>query len=297
MQRTLLGIVCMLLTMLTAQAQSNYSNQNTSKVNWLTFEEAIQKNKENPKKVLVDLYTEWCTWCTKMEKGTFDHPAIAEYINENFYPVKLDAETKGNITFKGNTYSFRPEANRRGVHEIAIYLTRKKLNYPSVIFLDEGMNNPQPIGGFINPIEMDKLLHFFDEDYYLEIDWSAFSTFFKSSLEEPRYTEGTNKAVYGKSVPTTTTAKTVTPKTITPNNSINPNAARKPITANDDEVKENKPKKVASVEPKVEVLAKKENDVAINPKMDKEKAVKMQRKSKRNKMTKFKEDRKAASKR
>lgn len=153
-------------------------------IHWLSFEEAVEKNKKNPKKVFVDLYTDWCTWCMRMEKVTFENPAIAEYINENFYPVKLDAETKRNITFKNNDYVFRSDASDKGIHEIAVYLTRGRLNYPSVIFLDENMGNPQPVPGFQNPVLMDKLLKFFGEDYYREIDWGLFNQVYESPLEQ-----------------------------------------------------------------------------------------------------------------
>ena len=116
---------------------------------------------------------------------TFDNPVIAAYINKNFYPVKFDAETKKSITFKDNKYNFRPNVGKRGgVHEMAIYLTRQRLNYPSVVFLDENMENPQPVDGFQNPARMDKLLKFFGEDYYKQVDWGLFNQLYKSPLEK-----------------------------------------------------------------------------------------------------------------
>lgn len=158
------------------------------KVEWMSFEEAVKKNQENPKKLFVDLYTDWCTWCLKMEKATFENPVIAQYINENFYPVKLDAETQRSINFKGKDFVFRPDegSSGRGVHEIAISLTRGRLNYPSVIFLDEGVANPQPVSGFQNPVRMDKLLKYFGENYYKQVDWGLFSQLYQSPLEKGR---------------------------------------------------------------------------------------------------------------
>ncbi|MBL7784974.1 MAG: DUF255 domain-containing protein [Chitinophagales bacterium] len=159
------------------------SNPNTIK--WVTLEEAIKLNQQQPKKIIVDLYTSWCTWCTKMDKATFQHPAIAQYINENFYAVKLDAETRNTIQFKNNSYAFRTDGGKDGVgvNEIAVYLTRGKLNYPSVIFLDETMSNPQPVAGFQNPIRMDKLLRYFGENHYRKVDWGLFNQIYKSPLE------------------------------------------------------------------------------------------------------------------
>ena len=88
---TILAISCFLLFSFVASSKNgeNSDNKNTT-IKWLTFDEAVKQNQSQPKKIFIDLYTDWCTWCLKMEKATFAHPDIAEYINENFYPVKLD---------------------------------------------------------------------------------------------------------------------------------------------------------------------------------------------------------------
>ena len=80
-----------------------FSSSYAQKVKWYSFEEAVELNKTKPKKILVDVYTDWCGWCKKMDQNTFSHPVIAEYINKNFYAVKFDAESKEAIKFKEYT--------------------------------------------------------------------------------------------------------------------------------------------------------------------------------------------------
>src|SRR6056297_2237383 len=75
------------------------------KVQWYSFEKAVELNKKEPKKILVDVYTDWCGWCKKMKKNTFNHPEIAKYINENFYPVRFNAETDKTVRFMGKTFT------------------------------------------------------------------------------------------------------------------------------------------------------------------------------------------------
>lgn len=152
-------------------------------INWLSWQEAMELQKEQPKKILVDLYTEWCIWCERMEKATFMHPQIAKYINENFYPVKFDAETRETINFRGKQFSYKAQDNK-GYNMFSLYLTRGQLSYPSVVFLDETVSNPQPIKGFQNPVVMDKLLHFFGENYYLKHDWGMFNQLYISPLQK-----------------------------------------------------------------------------------------------------------------
>ncbi len=164
----------------------HYVNKITEKpevINWLSWQEAMELQKVKPKKIMVDLYTEWCIWCERMEKATFMHPQIAQYVNENFYPVKFDAESRETIDFKGRKFNYQAQVER-GYNMFSLYLTRGQLSYPSVVFLDEQASNPQPIKGFQNPVVMDKLLHFFGEDYYLRHDWGMFNQLYISPLQK-----------------------------------------------------------------------------------------------------------------
>ena len=42
-----------------------------SEINWITLEEAEALNKENPKKIFIDFYTDWCGWCKKNGSSHF----------------------------------------------------------------------------------------------------------------------------------------------------------------------------------------------------------------------------------
>src|SRR5210317_470735 len=77
-------------------------------IQWRTWEEAAQKASTDaqPKKMFIDVYTDWCGWCKKMDRDTFGNPEVAAYMDENFYMVKLDAEQKEPIEFRGKTFNF-----------------------------------------------------------------------------------------------------------------------------------------------------------------------------------------------
>ena len=81
-------------------------------VEWMTFEEAVEASEKEPRKLLIDLYTDWCGWGKKMDRDAYANPVIAEYINENYYPVKFNAEQKGDVDFQGKTFKFVPQGNR-----------------------------------------------------------------------------------------------------------------------------------------------------------------------------------------
>jgi thioredoxin-related protein len=109
-------------------------------IHWYSWEEAVKLCESNPKKLLVDVYTDWCGWCKKMDKETFTNSEIIELVNADFYAVKLDAEQKEDILYKEFTLKFKPEYGRRGAHELAVSLLDGKMGYPSLVFLDEKQN-------------------------------------------------------------------------------------------------------------------------------------------------------------
>jgi len=46
-------------------------------IKWHTFAEALELNKKEPRKIVIDVYTDWCGWCKVMEKNTYNHKIIA----------------------------------------------------------------------------------------------------------------------------------------------------------------------------------------------------------------------------
>lgn len=137
---TLLAFVLLLSN---ARAQ----DETSKKVDWITFEEAIEKNKENPKPIFIDLYTDWCGWCKKMDQSTFTEKDVASYMNDNFYNVKFDAEQKEDVEYKGNTFKF-VEQGRRGYHELAAGLLQGQMSYPSFVVLNKEEQIMQIIKGY-----------------------------------------------------------------------------------------------------------------------------------------------------
>ena len=151
-------------------------------VEWMTFEEAVEASEKEPRKLLIDLYTDWCGWGKKMDRDAYANPVIAEYINENYYPVKFNAEQKGDVDFQGKTFKFVPQGNR-GYHELAAALANGKMSYPTTVFLDEELNMIQPIPGYMTAKNIEPILYYFgDGSYKNKVPWPQYQKNFKSNL-------------------------------------------------------------------------------------------------------------------
>jgi thioredoxin-related protein len=155
-----------------------------AQINWLTWEEAQIKNKQEPRKFIVDVYTQWCGWCKKMDKETFDQAGIANYVNKNYYAVKFDAETKTDILFNDKVYKYI-KSGAGGYHELAAELTFGKLSYPTIVFLDEKLNVLQPLPGYKDVKALDMILRFFAEDYYKTTPWKKYEEMYIQQTPKP----------------------------------------------------------------------------------------------------------------
>ncbi len=171
-----------------AMAQNNNQQplptQQKVKVKWYTFEEAVALHEKKPKTILIDMYTDWCGWCKKMDAETFSHPGIAGYINANFYPVKFDAERKDTVVYKGKTYINKGEG-RRPSHELAIQLLKGKMSYPTIVYIDD-KDNINPIPGYLTPDKIEPVLVYFAERINRSAPFDDFKLAFAEVFNEKK---------------------------------------------------------------------------------------------------------------
>lgn len=138
------------------------------------MEEAVQLCENSPRKILVDIYTNWCGWCKKMDKNTFTDDKLVAYINDHYYAVKFNAEQKEDILFKGKVYKYIRK-NKRGYHEFAANLLQGKMSFPSFVFLDESQGIIQPISNYIEAPKFLMISSYFAEDYYKTTPWTQYA--------------------------------------------------------------------------------------------------------------------------
>ncbi len=157
-------------------------SENLGLVKWLTIEEAEKLVKDNPRPIMIDFYTDWCGWCKVMMKNTFSSPAIAEYINTFFYPVRFNAETKDTITYKGKKYA-NTGTGQRPTHSLAIELLRGQLSYPTIGYIDDS-GNISPVPGYMSPVDIEPILVFFAEKVNKYAPFDEFKKNFKLAFSK-----------------------------------------------------------------------------------------------------------------
>lgn len=148
-------------------------------VEWLGWDQAVAKMDREPRLLMIDVYTDWCGWCKRMDATTMQDPRIVKLLQQHFYAVKMDGEGKKDITFRGRTYKFIAQGHR-GYHELPAELLQGRMSYPTLVFLDKEYAIIQPLPGFQDANTLEVILAYFGGEHYKTTPWETFQAGFKS---------------------------------------------------------------------------------------------------------------------
>lgn len=157
-----------LITILTgAFLLSSYSTKEESKVKWYSINQYDSLVKNGNKKILIDVYTDWCAPCRKMDAYTFNDKRIANFINRYYYPIKFNGESKDTLTFKENL-QIPGKKTHQLIHTLNINA------YPTLLFYDETGTLITKEAKFFSPNEMEIALHYIKDNHYKTSSYSSF---------------------------------------------------------------------------------------------------------------------------
>ncbi len=158
--------VSMTLFILSVQAQE---------IKWMTMNEALAAQKKEPKKIFMDVYTDWCGPCKLLDKKTFHNQDVVSYVNEHFYAVKFNAEGTEEVHYNDFTYTNpNHNPNRRGRNSQHFFANALKINgYPSIVFFDENGQLIAPVTGYKTPQQLELYLKMIHQDDYKKLTTTA----------------------------------------------------------------------------------------------------------------------------
>jgi thioredoxin-related protein len=177
MQKLMLPALAVTIVMIAVAARFAPPNEKKDKIEWLTIEDALEKNAKEKRPIVIDLYTNWCSWCKVMDKKTYTNKNLISYVSQKFYLVKMNAESRKQIEFNGKTYGFNEEAK---THELAIYLSGGQLAYPTTVIIPTDGSEPQAIPGYLEVKDIEPIFKYFGEGQYGKQPFTEFQKDFKA---------------------------------------------------------------------------------------------------------------------
>jgi len=108
-------------------------------LSWLDWDAGLQQARQRQRPVLVDVYTQWCGWCKRMDRDVYSRDDVREYLSQKFVTVKLDAEAPDEARYAGKAYTSRT---------LAAYF--RITGYPTTLFLKSDGTHLVSVPGYVD---------------------------------------------------------------------------------------------------------------------------------------------------
>ena len=89
------------------QLQGKNHQSSGQQIVWQKWSDDIfSKAKNSNRYILLDLEAIWCHWCHIMDEKTYKDPAIIRLVNERFIPVKVDQDSRPDLSYRYDDYGW-----------------------------------------------------------------------------------------------------------------------------------------------------------------------------------------------
>ncbi len=96
--------------------KSEEKSSEKSEIAWAkSYSDALAAARKSGKPIMIDVYTDWCGWCKKLDEDTYSAESVVKEA-EKFVPVKINAEKEGD--------------------EMAVAQAYGITGFPTILFLD-----------------------------------------------------------------------------------------------------------------------------------------------------------------
>lgn len=163
LKKTLLSILPLLLLGFPVMNFLYAGNEGNKKLKWHTFSEALAKGKSENKLIVVDFYTDWCTWCKVMDEKTYGDPAVVDFASKKLVLAKVNAESNEKTTYKGKEYTFRQLSAAFGIR-----------GFPTTIFLTPKGEFLTDVTGYITAEKFLPMLQYLEGGHYEKLTFDEF---------------------------------------------------------------------------------------------------------------------------
>ncbi len=140
-------------------------------IQWMTIEKAMELNKTHPRKIYIDFYTDWCGWCKKMDHDTYTDSKVISEMNNAYYAVKFNAESKDPVHINQTEYRYSPTQNING---FTLSLLDGQIGYPTAVILDERSKKITAVPGYQEPAMLVEILSYFGHNNHLKESFEDF---------------------------------------------------------------------------------------------------------------------------
>lgn len=131
---------------------------------WKSWNAGMAEAKATGRPVLVDVYTDWCGWCKRMDRDVYSRAEVRDYLAKKFVTIKLDAESSELANFEDRSMTLGAIAQRFKVS-----------GYPTTIFLRGNGEHVVNVPGYVPAERFKLMLEYIGDDHISRgVKWTDF---------------------------------------------------------------------------------------------------------------------------
>ena len=128
------GLLALVMVSLVALPTAGRADE----IKWRDWNSGLKEAESAKKPVLVDVYTDWCGWCKRMDRDVYARADVRDYLARRFVTIRLNAEASAPASYEGKAYTARSLASRFRV-----------TGYPTTIFLRAAGDHLANVPGYV----------------------------------------------------------------------------------------------------------------------------------------------------
>jgi thioredoxin-related protein len=121
---------------------------------WHGWDEGLRLAAATGRPVIVDVYTDWCGWCRRMDHDVYSRPAVSDYLRSRYVTIRINAESNTAARYEGRATTYEELAQRFRVS-----------GYPTTIFLRSTGAHMANVPGYLPPDQFLLLLRYVAEGH------------------------------------------------------------------------------------------------------------------------------------
>lgn len=142
------------------------SNPIQKSPDWKSFNDALKLAEKENRPLLINFYTDWCTFCKKLDKEVYADQEVIKYLNTHFIVSKVNAEDEnGTANYKEYSLSYPQLTHAFGIS-----------GFPATVFMNAKAEYITRLPGYVPKDVMMIVLTYIAEKHY---EKEAFADFYE----------------------------------------------------------------------------------------------------------------------